>query len=140
MTAWWLLAAGAGVLALGCVAGLVRFRRRQPLSPGYIVLPPEIEPSAPLLHSQIAASLLAMPRGQIGRFGRAWGHGLGDVQSELHDQRQQLRTLQTYVLALDERYVRREEASWLNLQVFLLVFGALAAAATLAWAVIELAT
>lgn len=135
---WW-LGVGAGVAMLACVGllGLWRYRARE-AQPGLIQLRGDDEVD-PLLRSQVEVSLL--PRSGARSEGlaalRDWVSGSSHVANDLFDARQELRALQAYVLDLDNRYLRREEARWITLEVLGLTVGFVAALATLVWAAAE---
>ena len=103
-------------------------------------MPSSQEPIDPLLRSQLTASLseAAPKRGNPLEGLRNWAAGTSDLMEEFEDCRRQTRTLQTYVLDLDSRYIRREEAAWLSFQVVALVLGIATGVSTAVWALIEL--
>jgi hypothetical protein len=107
---------------------------------GYIAVPASKEPIDPLLRSQLSASLSEppSPRGDPIKNLRNWASGTSDLIGDLDDLRRQVRTLQTYVLESDARYVGRDEAAWLSLQVASLVLGVVTGISTAIWALIEL--
>jgi hypothetical protein len=113
-------------------------RKKRSVSTSYAQVPRDVEMPDTLLQSQIAASLSAPARADRLQGLLAWASGGSGAQPDIEDVRQQLRTLQTYVVGLDSRYLRREEAAWLSLQVFGIAVGILAGVATLVWAVLEL--
>ncbi len=140
MNLWWVLVV-VGVVAAG-LAALLLFRRGRTAQgeAGYVTVPSSQEPIDPLLRSQLTASLSeAVPkRGNPLEGLRNWAAGTSDVMEEFEDCRRQMRTLQTYVLDLDSRYIRREEATWLSFQVVALVLGIATGVSTAVWALIEL--
>lgn len=141
MFSWWVLAAlGVGIVIGGIIA-LILLRRSLRETPGYVTISPEAEPIDPLARSQLQASLADEPPRQSDLFEnlRSWAAGTNELMSDFEDMRRQLRTLHTYVLELDARYVRREESAWQSLQVTALVFGIVAGASTVIWAAAELA-
>jgi hypothetical protein len=135
---WWVVAAIGVVVAVASVVALLRLRAKQRRHGGYVRVAPGVEPAGPLLHSQIEASLTSPPRDPI-RGLLAWANANGRLGPEVDDIRQQLRTLQTYVLDLDKRYVRREEAAWLSLETTGLVIAIATGTAAVLWALIDLA-
>ncbi len=140
MLPWWVVAAAGGAFAIAGVVGLIWMRARLRAARTYASVSRETEPVDPLLHSQLAASLTSnRSRGDIVQGLRAWASGTSKLTLDAEDMRQQLRTLQTYVLDLDGRYVRREEAAWLALETVGLVFTIAGGVSAVVWATIELA-
>jgi hypothetical protein len=140
MLSWWVLAAlGVGV-AVGSLGALAWFRRALREMPRYVTIPPGAEPIDPLARSQLQVSLGEAPRGKGDLLEnlRGWATGTSDLMLEIEDMGRQLRTLHTYVLELDRRYMRREDAAWQSLQVTALVLGIATGASTAIWAIIEL--
>ncbi len=140
MIPWWAVAVLGGVLVLAGVLLLIWRCRSLHDDAGYIAVPANQEPIDPLLRSQLSASLSESPsaRTDLVQGLRNWVSGTSDLASEFEDYRRQVRTLQTYVLELDSRYVRREAAAWLSLQVAALVLGVATGVSTTIWALIEL--
>lgn len=138
---WWVLAAlGVGV-ALGGIAALVWLRHSTAKTPSYVAIPPEVEPVDPLARSQLQASLVEGPRekGDLLENLRGWATGTSELAGDIEDMRRQIRTLHMYVLELDDRYVRREDAAWQSFQVTALVLGVVTGVSTAIWAILELA-
>jgi hypothetical protein len=140
MDPWLALAVSGGGVALIAVLLLIWRWRSLPKGPGYIAVPAAQEPVDPLLRSQLSASLseTATPRGHPLENLRNWATGTSDLAAEINDFQRQMRTLQTYVLDLDARYIRREESAWLSLQIAALVLGVTTGVSTTVWALIEL--
>lgn len=132
--------AGLGVLvAISGAVTLVWRRRAEAQRPSYLRVSADVEPVDPLIRSQLAASVLASPGGGQEPFHalRAWATGTAHINAELEDMHRELRTLQTYVLELDTRYMKREEAAWLSVEVCGLVITIVAGIATTIWAVLD---
>lgn len=141
MLSWWVLAALGVGITVGGVVALVWLRRPVREGPRYVSIPSEAEPVDPLARSQLQASLGEEPRrqGDLLENLRAWATGTNELMVDIEDMRRQLRTLRTYVLELDGRYVRREDAAWQSVQVTALVLGVATGVSTAIWAAIELA-
>jgi hypothetical protein len=136
MTSWCIAAGAGGLVLLGLGFALGRWLRNRPGDGDYLTVLKETEPADPLLQSQIAASLGTLPRPDLFAGLRAWANG--GAPGEIDDLRQQVRTLQVYVLGMDTRYAQREQVAWISLTVFALAFGILGAGATIVWAAVEL--
>jgi hypothetical protein len=135
MTSWW-IAAGVGGLVLLCSGFALGRWLHSRSDDDYLAVPKETEPPDPLLESQISASLGALPRPDLFAGLRAWANG--GAPGEIEDLRQQVRTLQVYVLGMDTRYAQREQVAWISLTVFALAFGIVGAGTTVVWAAVEL--
>jgi hypothetical protein len=140
MIPWWVVAVLGAVVALAGVLLLGWRCRSLRGGASYIAVPAAQEPIDPLLRSQLNASLSESPSTRTDPIQnlRNWATGTSDLVAEFDDFRRQVRTLQTYVLELDSRYMRRDEAAWLSLQVAALILGVATGVSTAVWALIEL--
>lgn len=139
MFSWWVLAALGIGIALGGIAALVWLRHSKGTT-SYVTIPAAVEPIDPLARSQLQASLVEPRRkGDLLENLRGWATGTSELTGDIEDMRRQIRTLHTYVLELDDRYVRREDAAWQSLQVTALVLGVVTGVSTAIWAILELA-
>jgi hypothetical protein len=135
MLSWWVVAIAGGVVVLVAAAALIAQRRALRASRRYVSVSTAVEPVDPLLRSQLESSLVASPASSLSRHQtlRTWAAGTSPLAAELDDARCQLRTLQTYVLGLDARYIKREEANWLTLKSIALVIGLVGGIASVVW-------
>lgn len=140
MDPWLIVAICGAIVAMGAILLLVWRWRSFHGGSGYVSVPAAQEPVDPLLRSQLTAMLSegSPPRGNSLDHLRRWASGTSEIAADVGDFKRQLRTLQTYVLDLDSRYIGREESAWLSLQVAALVLGATTGVSTAVWALIEL--
>lgn len=141
MLAWWVVALTGGGVAIAGVSGLLWRRRALRPRPTYLRVSADNAPVDPLLRSQLTSSLSTRQAESVPPWqaARAWASGTSHLNAELDDLHRQIRTLQTYVLDLDARYVGRAEAAWLTLETTALVISIAGGVSAAVWAFIDLA-
>lgn len=75
--------------------------------------------------------------GPLGAFA-SWASGASELGRRMDDLVSRQRALEASLLGLDARYIRRDEAAWLVLQILAVVVGLAASIATIVWGAIEL--
>lgn len=138
---WWVVIALGVAAVVAAAYALARRRRTLQSRAPYVRLSPREEPVDPLVRSQIAATLGTTLPGSPEPLQalRAWASGASHLSEGLEEVHRELRTLQTYVLDLDSRYLKRADAGWLALETCALVITIAGGVSATVWAVIDLA-